>query len=310
MRKEDFKYDKTKNKAVLYFSASSTSDFQQLYDFGIRESLVSYFYIRKNLKYWDEMLPKFKAEGGIFMTDSGAFSLMGKFSEDSEEYEKMQTEDFWLPYLNDYIKWIRDHKDYIFSAANLDIDLIVGRDVVRKWNKKYFEPLEEEGINIVYVAHEDEGDLHAIQHFKEYCSKYKYVGVNQKHKDYAARFYQIAKMYNVRVHGFAWTQLDLLKSYPFFSVDSVTWLGGVRFGTTYDYDGKNFRTIDYKHKYVRKSRRIKYLRAGLDEQGIKDESRKPINQMNLLGWLGFRKEYMKMANLKLHTRYVGEYEKK
>lgn len=308
-------YDKSKNKAILYFSASSTSDFQQLYDFGIRESLVSYFYIRKNLKYWDEMLPKFKAEGGIFMTDSGAFSFMGKFSEDSEEYEKMQTEEFWLPYLNDYIKWIRDHKDYIFSAANLDLDTMVGYKIVDKWNKEYFEPLEKEtGVQIVYVAHEAGGGAKSnkefLTRFQEYCKRYEYVGANQAWKDLAPQIYQMVKRYHRRIHGFAWTQLDLLKSYPFFSVDSVTWLGGVRFGTTYDYDGKNFRTIDYKHKYIRKSRRIKYLRAGLDEQGIKEESRKPINQMNLLGWLGFRKEYMKMANLKLHTRYAGEYEKK
>lgn len=311
MKKEDFKYDKTKNKAVLFFSASSVGDFKQLYEFGIREMLVSYFYIKKSLSYFDGILPKLKSEGGIFMTDSGAFSFMGKFHEGTPEYEEAHHEDFWIPYLEEYVAWIREHKDYIFSAANLDIDLIVGRDVVRKWNKKYFEPLEKEGVNIVYVAHEDEGDPHAIQHFKEYCSKYKYVGVNQRHKDFATRFYQIAKMYNVKVHGFAWTEIGILKHYPFFSADSVTWLGGVRFGTTYDYDGKNFRTLDYKKKYLRKARRIKYEQAGVVYDDItKREERKNINKMNLLGWLGFRKEFLKMANLKLHNKNVAEYERK
>lgn len=309
MRTSDIKtYDSKKNKAVLFFSASSAGDFQQLYDFGIRETLVSYFYIKKSLDYFDKMLPLFKEQGGIFMTDSGAFSFMGKFHEDSPEYEASSTEEFWIPYLEEYTAWLRAHKDYIFSAANLDIDRLVGRDVVRKWNKKYFEPLEKEGINIVYVAHEDETDPHAFSHFREYCSKYQYVGINQRHKQYATRFYQIAKLYNVRVHGFAWTELGLLKHYPFFSADSVTWLGGVRFGTTYDYDGKNFRTLDYKHKYLRKARRIKYEKAGVDfEQVTKTEERKNINKMNLLGWLGFRKEYLKAANLKLHNRVVATY---
>lgn len=305
-------YDKTKNKAILYFSASSTGDFQQLYDFGIRESLVSYFYIRKNFSYWDKMLPIFKEEGGIFMTDSGAFSFMGKFDEDSEEYDKMQTEEFWLPYLNDYVQWIRDHKDYIFSAANLDLDRIVGYKVVDKWNKEYFEPLEKEtGVQIVYVAHEldDKNSRQFLTRFRGYCEKYKYVGANQTWKNLAPQIYQMVKRYNVRIHGFAWTQMDLLRNYPFFSVDSVTWLGGVRFGVTYDYDGKNFRSIDGKKKYVRKSRRIKYLREGIDWEGIKAEQRIPINRMNLLGWLGFRKEFMKIANLKLHTKVVSEYER-
>lgn len=295
----------------MFFSASSTSDFQQLYDFGIRETLVSYFYIRKNLSYWDRMLPVFKSEGGIFMTDSGAFSFMGKFSEESDEYEKMQTEEFWLPYLNDYIAWIRKYKDYIFCAANLDLDRIVGFDIVDKWNKEYFEPLEKEtGVQIVYVAHESaESDADFMPRFKEYCRKYKYVGANQTWKNYAAQIYQTVKHYKVRIHGFAWTQLDLLKHYPFFSADSVTWLGGVRFGTTYDYDGKNFSTIDYKHKYRRKARKVKYIKAGVDYEEVLKETRININKMNLLGWMGFRQEFLKMANLKLHNKTVNNYER-
>lgn len=272
---------------------------------------MSYFYMRKNLSYWDRMLPIFKSERGIFMTDSGAFSFMGMFSEDSEEYEKMQTEEFWLPYLTEYVDWIRKHKDYIFCAANLDLDRIVGFDVVDKWNREYFEPLEKEtGVQIVYVAHESaESDSDFIPRFKEYCRKYKYVGANQTWKKYAAQIYQIVKQHNVRIHGFAWTQLDLLKHYPFFSADSVTWLGGVRFGTTYDYDGKNFTTIDYKHKYRRKARKLKYIRAGVDYDEVLKETRIDINKMNLLGWMGFRQEFLKMANLKLHNKTVDHYER-
>lgn len=295
---------------MLFFSASSTGDFQQLYDFGIRETLVSYFYIRKNLAYWDKMLPIFKKEGGIFMTDSGAFSFMGKFSEDSPEREKMSEEEFWLPYLEEYLKWVNDHKEYIFSVANLDIDKIVGYDVVDKWNKLYFEPLEKEGIQVVYVAHEIEHSREVVDRFKHYCQKYSYVGINQTWKNLAPQIYQMVKRYNCRVHGFAWTELSLLRHYPFFSADSVTWLGGVRFGTTYDYDGKNFTTIDYKHKYRRKSKRLKYERAGIDYSKVtKTEERKNINKMNLLGWMGFRKEFLKMANLKLHNKTVDTYER-
>lgn len=282
--------------------------FQQLYDFGIRESLASYYYIKKSLAYWDKMLPKFKSEGGIFMTDSGAFSFLSKYQQGTKEWEQVKEESFWLPYLEEYVAWIRSHKDYIFSAANLDIDAIVGEDVVNKWNKRYFEPLEKEGIQIIYVAH-DTDKSKFMQRFEYYCKNYEYVGANQMLKKQAPQIFQMVKRYNRRVHGFAWTQFDLLKHYPFFSVDSVTWLGGVRFGTTYDYDGKNFRTIDFKHKYVRKSRKVKYLEADLNWENIQEEKRDDINRMNLLGWMGFRKEYMKMANLKLHTKTVNYYER-
>lgn len=299
-------YDKSKNKAILYFSASSTGDFQQLYDFGIREILVSYFYIRKNFSYWRRMLPTFKGEGGIFMTDSGAFSFMGKYDPEDPECAKYRTEEFWLPYLFEYLKWIKENREYIFSVVNLDLDMLVGEDIVNKWNETYFEPLEREGYQVIYVAHPtDKRD--SLSRLKYYCGKYSYVGANRSNKEDAAKIYQMIKYYHCRIHGFAWTEIDLLKHYPFFSVDSVTWLGGVRFGTTYNYDGKNFSTIDYKHKYRRKANRIKYESAGVDWNEVKKETRININKMNLLGWLGFRKEFLKMANLKLHTKKVIEY---
>lgn len=308
-------YDSSKNKAICYFSASSTGDFQQLYDFGIREILVSYFYIRKSLSYWEKMLPKFKSEGGIFMTDSGAFSFMGKYQEGTSDYEKMCKEESWLDYLNEYIEWVKAHKDYIFSAANLDIDNIVGTEVVDKWNKNIFEPLEKiSGVQVVYVAHEVRGSVNEMksfmERFKHYCEHYKYVGANQRWKKCSAQIYQMVKRYNVRIHGFAWTELPLLRKHPFFSVDSVSWLSGVRFGTTYDYDGKNFRTLDTKKKYQRKARAVKFRKEGIDMEGLKQEKRIPVNQMNLIGWMGFRKEYLKVANLKLHNKVVSYYEKR
>lgn len=210
-------YSAESNKAVLFFSASSTGDTEQLLDFGIREILVSYYYMRKSLPYYEKVLDELQKCGGLFMTDSGAFSFMGGVGADISE---MTSEKYWIPYLTEYVDWLRAHKDKIFCAANLDLDKLVGRDVVRRWNEEYFEPLEKEGLQIVYVAHEDEGDPHAIKHFREYCKRYRYVGVNQTHKDYAVKFYQAAKEHNVRVHGFAWTELNILKHYPFFSSDS------------------------------------------------------------------------------------------
>lgn len=299
-------YDKRTNKGLLFFSASSSGDTKQLLDFGIREILVSYFYIRKSLSYYDdEALPLLKKDGGVFMTDSGAFSFMA-----AGETEAMLKEEYWIPYLEEYVEWLKKHKDLIYCAANLDLDKVVGREVVAKWNKKYFEPLEKEGIDIVYVAHEDEDlrDPYGIEHFKGYCKKYKYVGINQSQKKHASRFYQIAKEHNVRVHGFAWTELRIVKVYPFASLDSTTWLGGVRYGATYLDDGKNFQALDMEKKYRRKASRIKYEKRGVIFDNVtKREKRIDINKMNLIGWLGFRREYLKMANLKLHTKTVNNY---
>lgn len=293
-----------KRKATLFFSASSVGDYATLRDFGIKDTLVSYFYLRKSLKYYPEQLKRQHDEGGIFMTDSGAFSFMGKTYD-----PKMSKEEYWLPYIEEYVAWLHDNKKYIFVAANLDLDMIVGRDIVDKWNDKYFAPLEKD-TNVVYVVHQDpNGDKLGLHRLKEYCRAYSYVGCNQSMKDNASDIYRVAASYGTKIHGFAWTEFNLLQKYPFFSVDSVTWLGGTRFGTTYNYDGKNFSTIDYKHKYRRKANYGKYEDSGISIQGIKNEDRISINNMNLLGWLGFRREFLKIAQCKLSNRPVLFYDK-
>lgn len=295
----------------MFFSASSTGDFQQLWDFGIREILVSYFYIRKNPKYYDKMLPLLKAAGGVFMTDSGAFSFMAKFHEGTPEFSEMSKPEFWENYLNEYVDWVKEHKDLIFSCANLDLDTILGYDVIDKWNREKFYPLEKEfGLQVVYVVHEDREGGAFVSRLKEYAYLHTYIGVNQVLKNYSKSIFQVAKDYSVRVHGFAWTEIGLLRHEPFFSVDSVSWLGGVRFGTTFKYDGKNFSILDYKNKTRRKAMKNHLIEQGVDWDGVQKEKRIPINQMNLLGWLGFRKEYLKMANLKLWNNSVSTYERK
>lgn len=299
-----FKYSRKKDKAIPFFSASSVGDTKTLFDFGIREILVSYFYIRKALKFYEDWLPKFKKAGGIFMTDSGAFSFMG-----SAYTDEMEKPEFWTDYRKEYIDWCIAHKDYIFSMVNLDLDDIVGRDVVFEWNKKYFEPIEHKGIQVIYVAHESDYDKGAISEFTYYCKKYRYVGINQTMKKYASKYYNIANHYHTRVHGFAWTEIPILRRFPFFSCDSTSWLTGMRFGTTFIDDGKNFRSLDSKHKYLRKTHKLKYEKAGIDVNDIKAEQRDAIQNMNLLGWRAFVREYIKVADIKLWNREVSYYEK-
>ena len=306
LREEETKYNKHTAKGIAFFSASSVGDCKQLLDFGIHEILVSYFYIKKGLSYYTEAVKYIQEQGGLFMTDSGAFSFMG-----SGYTPEMHDPEYWTSYLEEYTAWLYEHRDYIYVAANLDIDMIVGRDVVTKWNEKYFKPLEKY-MDIVYVVHEDvaNGDPYALQHFEEYCKKHKYVGVNQAQKKHAHKLYIIAKKYGVRVHGFAWTELRLLRRYPFFSVDSTSWLSGVRYGTTYDYDGKNFRTYDMTQKFRRKPKRLKYAAHGVDiDKVTKEDDRYSVNRMNLSAWLGFRKEYIKTANRLLTTKTAVHYER-
>lgn len=300
-----------KDKAVMFFSASSVKDSELLYDFGVRDILVSYHYISKSFSFYDKLLPDIKKDGGLFMTDSGGFSFLGSI--DLEHTPEASTEKYWLPYLEKYVGWLIEHKDYIFVAANLDLDRIVGREIVDKWNEKYFKPLEEH-MNIVYVAHKDYDNVYndktGMKRLREYCSLHKYVGVNQGWKDIYKKVYECAKIYGTIIHGFAWTSIPLLKSAPFFSVDSTTWLGGVRYGTSYNDDGKNFRVNDYKKKFIRKGDKVLCEKWGVNYHDLLAEKREAINKYNLIGWMGARREYIRSANTKLKNKPVSFYDKR
>lgn len=301
-------YNKNKDRGVMFFSASNYRDAEILLECDFNEILVSYFYIRRKTKaYIKNILPEIKERKGLFMTDSGAFSFIH-----GHETEAMYTPEYWIDYLEEYVQFVRDNCESIFCAANLDLDFYVGREVVDEWNEKYFKPLEYY-TNIVYVSHTDPqgyySDKDGTKRLREYCSRHKYVGIASGFpKGSDAKYVSIARQYGTRLHGFGWTSIPRLKQFPFFSVDSTTWLSGLRYGSTYLYDGKNFKTIEYKKKYRRKSRKLMCRDNGVDFEAMLQEERFNLTKFNLLGWRGARQEYIRACNVKLLNKPVASYE--
>lgn len=300
------------DKAVMFFSASSYKDAEQILDEGIYDVLTSYHYIMKRKSgFVEDIMPRIKANGGMFMTDSGAFTFFAKPT------PEMYTEKYWEPYIEEYVQFLRENAHQIYCAANMDIDIFVGQEVVDKWNKKYFEPLSDI-VQIVYIVHGNKfrirhDDPMGVKRFKEYASKYEYLGLGSSmfklNSRSDNRYYSLARQFNVRVHGFGWTSIPSLKEFPFFSVDSTTWLGGVRYGTTYTYDGANDRVLDHKKKFRRNAMKTLCRDLGIDHDALMREERDAINRLNLYGWKGYRHEFLKAANTKLKYKPAYSYAK-
>ena len=292
----------------MFFSTSSPQDVTLLRDMGLKDILVSYFYLRKRQKIFEEkVLPEIKESGGLFMTDSGGFSFIS-----GEVKDEFYTESYWLPYLEEYVAWLYANHKYIYVAANLDVDAYVGRETIVKWNKKYFKPLEKY-VQIVYVAQRDwnneYGDYHGLKRFKEYCSLYDYVGVNKNYASNYVRVATIARHTKTRLHGFAWTSIPRLMSKPMFSVDSTSWLSGIRYGTTYIFNGANFVSLDAEYKYLRKWKKLLVEKHGIDYEGLLNEDREAVNRFNLIAWKGASDKYIKLADTKLWNKDVLRYAK-
>ena len=234
-----------KDKFVGFLSVTPNKKFMKLFDRAeVPNVLISYHYIRKNPALTEEFMIQVRERGGLFMTDSGAFSFLNDPNFNASSFD-------WQSYLEEYIEWLTANKEYVFTACNLDVDKFVGHDVVAEWNLEYFKPLEE-FMNIAYVAHPNVMGRGALDAFNSYTDKHKMVAVSEEMVKYVSSIYQRAKIKKVSIHGLAWTKPTFLTDFPFFSVDSSSWVNYQKSGATPVWDGKNFAQYDKDQKDIRK----------------------------------------------------------
>ena len=198
---------------ILFFAGGIKSIFQDiLYSRNAKNVLSSF--------YWDkkEDLKTIKEKGFNIFLDSGGYSARKQGVNIN---------------VQEYGNYLQKNKDYIFTAANLDVmDLEQALE-----NQKYLEQI----YPVLPVYHYSEYAEKNEQLLKDFCDKYSYIaiggiaGMNPDKRllknflNYCFR--TITKYKNKKVHGFGMTSLNLLKEYPFYSVDSTAWLVGGKFGT-------------------------------------------------------------------------------
>ena len=101
--------------------------------------------------------------------------------------------------------------------------------------------LEKSGIHPVPVYHSGED----TDWFESYCREgYKLIGIGGtvQRRGYAQtrmvldRIFDIAAKYNVKLHGFGITSLALMLMYPWYSVDSASWVKIAAYGSVLHVD--------------------------------------------------------------------------
>lgn len=296
---------KLTDKFVGYCAVTPNKKFMKLFERAdVKNVLVSYHYIRKNPSLTKDLIQQVRDRGGLFMTDSGAFSFLNDKTFNPQTFD-------WDSYVEEYAQWLDDNKEYIFSACNLDVDLFVGGDKVREWNAKYFEKLGED-INSIYVAHPNIFGNGRLDAFKEYCKEYDYVAVNEKMVDEVTSIYQTAKLTKTCIHGLAWTKPSILDDNPFFSVDSSSWVNYQKFGATPVFDGTNFKQYDNNDKAIRTTLKPKCIHYGVEHKKFVTEKDEEGNHnddegltFSLRTWGDVFHHIKKFARTKLTTT-VGD----
>jgi hypothetical protein len=180
-------------------------------DSDVKNALYSYYYLNKDHCSNSDKIDEFLQEVSsmkIFL-DSGGFSAM----------TKGVTID-----LDKYIEFCNQYKEVLEVYAVLDV---IGDFKATMKNQEY---MEEKGSNPLPVFHFG-GNLDDLKYL---CSNYDYIalgGLVPYSKQKAKLIEWLDKCFDVigtgtKIHGFGMTGLDILYRYPFYSVDSTSWLGG------------------------------------------------------------------------------------
>ncbi len=194
----------------IYFVGPVEPDVKTMTRIGVRRHLLSWGTYARTIVDWLE------EPGTEFFIDSGAYSVSTlKIKLGVDEYA-----DFLLEYTTN---------ERVMAYANLDV---IGDAEATHRNQ---ERLEERGLNPIPTYHhgEDLKWLHLYLMEHDYIALGGMVGTSQSQlrKFLDECFATIRDHWPKRIHGFGITAPWALRRYPFYSVDSTTYITPVKYGT-------------------------------------------------------------------------------
>lgn len=199
----------------FYHVVSHEGEFNIIKELGIKQILVSYFYLRKNKKLYNAILENKDVE---VIIDSGLFSYsMGTKGADTSENKCRE-------YAEEYIKFIQENHNVenIISFFELDFDLI-GYDY-HAFVRPYQQRLLEITDKIVLIMQKGR----TLEDLRDMCTRYvhtisiPFAGLEErKYFDYML-ICDIAHRYNKRVHMLGCSNIDYLRFAD--QSDSSSWI--------------------------------------------------------------------------------------
>jgi hypothetical protein len=186
--------------------------------------LESYHYIRGK----DTVPEYFRRLGKSIFLDSGAFSMFTQGAHVD---------------LAEYADYIKTNQDWIHIASNVD-EIGKGKEAESYRNQKQLEKLLGPDLApMLCPVHHARDDDKWLQKYLAEGYEYIFLGgmvpestaylkgwLDHVWCRYLVRRDGTAK---IKVHGFGMTTFDLIQRYPWFSVDSTSWVMGEKYGTVY-----------------------------------------------------------------------------
>jgi len=187
-------------------------------------------------------------------------------------------------YKDEYFHWLRDNAQYSNAVAELDCEWLI-EDEIWEWREEMHEIVSQNSdAEIIMTPHlyKTEEDLRRI------ATMTRYLGCDDpsdKHP-YWTELMPTLKELRLKVHGWAVTDNASIKKLPFYSVDSTTWLGGAKYGSTYHYVGNwEMSTLPYQNKQENRAKFSAFCKEwGIDFKKFVDDHIPTVNLFNAKQW--------------------------
>lgn len=168
-----------------------------------------------------------------FFLDSGAHSFYMKAMIKKEKISCVEFD----AYFNDYMDYLTLNSNYVNTYVNLDVI----NDPEASF--KNYLIMREKGFNPIAVVHPGEDPVWVKKYIDIGCTYLGLGGLGQfftasKYIQWADKVWldyltDFNGMPLVKVHGFAMTSVKLMCRYPWYSVDSTSWLLASAFGKVF-----------------------------------------------------------------------------
>lgn len=175
--------------------------------------------------------------------------------------------------IDDYINWIRRHERVLTVYANLDV---IGDHSASARNLEY---MEQAGLRPLPVFHLGQPwqELHALAERYDYiCIGGRVMSNNNRGlMAHLTRAFQIAGEHGgLRYHGFAMTSHEIVRAFPWYSVDSSSWVSGAKYGSVLVWDPISKRMWQTRYDNPKRWAKVRHLvrLAGFDP----DEFTEPL----------------------------------
>lgn len=261
----------------LYFVATSNWHIDLLHASKVKNVLVSYFYFSKEVP-----------SGFHIALDSGAFSADN--SGKSIDIDK-------------FIEFAKANSDKCDVVFNLDV---IGQKQAAEDSAeasyKNLKYIESKGVKTLPVFHQGED----FKWLDKLVSEYDYVGLGGVAGDMMKKRTEVEKWFGYifyryprhKFHGLGVTGMYLLKKFPFYSVDSTSWLKWANFGRTLQFDKQALTMKPLRVNDILEDKKLitdaKFMRMIDPVEGLKMDSRKARSVHNIQQFTLLEKEVTRL----------------